>query len=335
MKLDTSVGKDFSAVAEEASAKEAEGYDGIWFAETQHEPFMQCLQASQATSAINVGTSIAIAFARTPMTLALTGYDLARYSQGRFILGIGSQIKAHIVLRYSMPWSHPAPRMREFIQAMRAIWATWQDGVPLDFQGEHYKHILMTPFFSPEPHEYGPPPVYLAGVGERMTEVAGEVADGFFVHPFTTRAYLDEVTMPALLRGREKSGKTLDEFTVCAPSFVTTGRTDEELAAAITGTKKQIAFYASTPAYRGVLERHGWGEVQPALTRLSKQGEWDAMGELIDDDMLNTFSVVGRPEEIGPMLRAKLGAIVQRVSCYITYDIDPTVLSAVRDGIRG
>jgi probable F420-dependent oxidoreductase len=335
VKLDTSVGKDFTAVPEEAAAREAEGYDGIWFAETQHEPFMQCLQACQTTSQIKVGTSIAIAFARTPMTLALTGYDLARYSKGRFILGIGSQIKAHIVLRYSMPWSHPAPRMREFIQALRAIWATWQDGVPLDFQGEHYKHILMTPFFSPEPHEYGPPPVYLAGVGELMTEVAGEAADGFFVHPFTTRAYLDEVTLPALRRGREKAGKTLDDFTVCAPAFVTTGRTDEEMAAAITATKKQIAFYASTPAYRGVLERHGWGDVQPALTRLSKQGEWDAMGELIDDDMLGTFSVVGRPEEIGPMLNAKLGDIVQRVSCYLTYDADPSVLSAVRDGIRG
>ena len=213
---------------------------------------MQCLQAAQTTSEVNVGTSIAIAFARTPMTLALTGYDLARYSKGRFILGIGSQIKAHIVLRYSMPWSHPAPRMREFIQAMRAIWATWQDGVPLDFQGEFYKHILMTPFFSPEPHEYGPPPVYLAGVGELMTEVAGEVADGFFVHPFTTRA-LPRRGHPsgAAPRPGEGRARSLDDFTVCAPAFVTTGRTDEEMAAAITGTKKQIAFYASTPAYRG------------------------------------------------------------------------------------
>jgi probable F420-dependent oxidoreductase len=335
VKLDTGVGKDFAAVAEEAASREAEGYDGIWFGETQHEPFMQCLQAVQATSEITVGTSIAIAFARTPMTMASIGYDLARYSHGRFVLGIGSQIKAHIVLRYSMPWSHPAARMREFIQAMRAIWATWQDGVPLDFQGEHYKHILMTPFFSPEPHEYGPPPVFLAGVGELMTQVAGETADGFFVHPFTTRAYLDEVTLPALRKGREKAGKGMEDFTVCGPSFVTTGRTDEEMATAVTATKKQIAFYASTPAYRGVLERHGWGDVQPALTRLSKQGEWDAMGELIDDDMMNTFSVVGRPEEIGPMLRAKLGGIVQRVSCYLTYDVDPAVLSAVRDGIRG
>jgi probable F420-dependent oxidoreductase len=335
VKLDTSVGKDFTRVGEEAAALEAEGYDGIWLGETGHEPFMQCLQAVQATSNATIGTSIAIAFARTPMTMASIGYDLARYSQGRFVLGIGSQIKAHIVLRYSMPWSHPAPRMREFIQAMRAIWATWHDGVPLDFQGEFYKHILMTPFFSPERHEYGPPPVYLAGVGQLMTEVAGEAADGFFVHPFTTRRYLEDVTLPALQRGREKAGKPLDGFTVCGPSFITTGRTDEEMAAAIRGTKKQIAFYASTPAYRAVLEGHGWGEVQPALTRLSKQGEWDAMGELITDDMMNVFSVVGAPDEIGPMLREKLGDLVQRVSCYINFPIDPEVLSVVRDGLRG
>jgi probable F420-dependent oxidoreductase len=334
MKLDTGLGKDFDSIGPEAAALESEGYDGLWLGETSHEPFMQCLQACQATSTVTVGTSIAIAFARTPMTLANIGYDLARYSKGRFVLGLGSQIKPHIERRFSMPWSHPAPRMRELIAAMRAIWATWQDGVPLDFRGEFYTHTLMTPFFTPEAHEYGPPPVYLAGVGDLMTEVAGEVADGFFVHPFTTRRYLDEVTLPALRRGRAKSGRDLSDFTICGPSFVTTGRNEEEMTAAIVGTKKQIAFYASTPAYRGVLELHGWGDLQPELTRLSKAGGWDQMGELIDDEMLHTFSVVGTPDEIGPGLNAKLADIVQRLSFYAMYSIDPAVWGPVRDAIR-
>jgi probable F420-dependent oxidoreductase len=334
MKLDTGLGKNFDTIGPDAAALEAAGYDGLWLGETSHEPFMQCLQACQATSTVTVGTSIAIAFARTPMTLANIGYDLARYSKGRFVLGLGSQIKPHIERRFSMPWSHPAPRMRELIAAMRAIWATWQDGVPLDFRGEFYTHTLMTPFFTPEAHQYGPPPVYLAGVGDFMTEVAGEVADGFFVHPFTTRRYLDEVTLPALRRGRAKSGKDLSDFTICGPSFVTTGRNEEEMAAAVVGTKKQIAFYASTPAYRGVLELHGWGDLQPELTRLSKAGGWDQMGELIDDDMLHTFSVVGTPEEIGPGLKAKLADIVQRLSFYAMYDSDPAIWGPVRDAVR-
>ncbi len=341
MKLDTSLGKDFDAIPADARALEAEGYDGLWIGETQHDPFMQCLLASQTTEHATIGTSIAIAFARTPMTMANIGYDLARYTKGRFVLGIGSQVKPHIVLRFSMPWSHPAPRMREFILAMRAIWANWHDDVPLGFQGDFYTHLIMTPFFAPARHEYGPPPVFLAGVGEHMTAVAGEVADGFFIHPFTTRRYLDEVTLPALQRGRAKggaatgSGWDLGDFTVCGPSFVTVGRTEGEMAAAIKGTKKQIAFYASTPSYRGVLEVHGWGEVQPELTRMSKQGDWDQMGELIDDDMLHTFSVVGTPKEVGAGLRAKLGDVAQRVNCYATYDVDPAIWGPVRDALRG
>ena len=218
--------------------------------------------------------------------------------------------------------------------AMRAIWASWQAGSKLDFRGEFYTHTLMTPFFSPEPHAYGPPPVYLAGVGDLMTEVAGEVADGFFMHPFTTRRYLDEVTLPALRRGREKAGLTLDGFTVCGPSFVTVGRDTAELDAAVIGTKKQVAFYASTPAYRGVLDRHGWAAVQPELTRLSKAGAWDEMGTLITDEMLETFSVVGSPAEVGAGLRAKLDGVAQRLSCYATYPVAPEIWGTVRDALR-
>jgi len=261
MKIDGSLSHRITTTKADAAALEAEGYDGVWVGETKHEPFLQLLQAAEATERVTLGTSIAIAFGRTPLTMAHVGFDMAQYAQGRFVLGLGSQVKPHIERRFSMPWSHPAARMREFVLGMRAIWATWQDGVKLDFQGEFYTHTLMTPFFSPEPHDFGPPPVYLAGVGERMTEVAGEVCDGFFVHPFTTRRYMDEVTLPALERGRAKSDRP--DFVVNGPSFVAIGRDETELADAIRGTKEQIAFYASTPAYRGVLELHDRGELQP------------------------------------------------------------------------
>nr|MDT0664974.1 TIGR03617 family F420-dependent LLM class oxidoreductase [Micromonospora sp. DSM 115978] len=207
MKIDANLSPDIATTTSAATAVERDGYDGLWVWEASHDPFLQCLEAVRATRTVSVGTSIAIAFARNPMTLANLGYDLARYSEGRFVLGLGSQIKPHIERRFSMPWSRPAARMRELILGTRAIWDTWQNGTKLDFRGEFYTHTLMTPFFTPTAHSYGPPPVYLAAVGEGMTEVAGEVADGMFVHPFSTMRYIEEVTVPALLRGREKAGK--------------------------------------------------------------------------------------------------------------------------------
>ncbi len=335
MKIDATLTNDLAATPAGAARIEKEGYAGIWVGETRHDPFLQTLQAANATSTASVGTSIAIAFARTPMTLAYLGYDLAQYSEGRFILGLGSQIKPHIEKRFSMTWSHPAARMRELVLATRAIWDAWQNDMKLAFRGDFYTHTLMTPFFAPEPHSYGPPPVYLAGVGEGMTEVAGEVADGFFVHPFSTKKYLQEVTLPALLRGRAKAGKAdLDGFAIAGPSFVTVGRTEEELAAAVFGTKKQIAFYASTPAYKGVLDVHGWGDLQPELTDLSKRGEWDGMADLITDEILHTFSVVGAPEEVGKGLVAKSGAIYTRTAFYDTWNADPAVWPLLLDAIR-
>ncbi len=334
MKIDTSLGGDITHTKETAQSLVAAGYDGLWMGETSHDPFMQCLQAAEATTDVTIGTSIAIAFARTPMTLANLGYDLAQYSEGRFVLGLGSQVKAHIERRFSMPWSHPAARMRELILAVKAIWTAWQDGTKLDFAGEFYTHTLMTPFFTPTPHPFGPPPIYLAGVGERMTEVAGEVADGFFTHPFTTRRYLDEVTRPALARGRARAGLTMDGFTICGPSFVTTGRDEVELAAAVAGTKKQIAFYASTPAYRPVLDRHGWADVQPELSSLARAGRWDEMGALIDGDMLEAFSVVALPDEVAPALKAKLGDIATRVTFYTPYEAEPALWATVLTALR-
>ena len=233
-----------------------------------------------------------------------------------------------------MPWSHPAARMREFVSALRAIWATWQDGTKLDFQGEFYTHTLMTPFFSPPAHEWGPPPVFLAGVGKLMTEVAGEVCDGFFFHAFTTPSYLREVTLPALQRGRSASGHTsLDGFAVAGPVFTCVGRTDEELQGAIRGAKEQIAFYASTPAYRGVLEHHGWGDLQPELTRMSKEGKWKEMGDVISDDLLREFAAVGDVASVAAQIRERWN-VATRISFYIPYRSDDAVRAELLAALR-
>jgi probable F420-dependent oxidoreductase len=329
--IDSSLTKDIDATRSAAAQLEEAGYDAIWLGETKHDPFMQLLLAAEATERITVGTSIAIAFGRTPMTTANSAFDLARYSRGRFVLGLGSQVKPHIERRFSMPWSHPAARMREFVAALRAIWSTWQDGTPLDFRGDFYTHTLMTPFFSPPPHQWGPPPVFLAGVGSLMTEVAGEVCDGFFFHPFTTEGYLNEVTMPALMRGRAKAGHAdLAGFTLAGPAFTCAARTEEELAVAVKGTKGQIAFYASTPAYRGVLDHHGWGDLQPELTRMSKEGRWAEMGDAIPDEVLHAMAVVGTPAEVAAGLHERFGAVAQRIQLYVNYPAPEGLLDELR-----
>ena len=265
MKVDASLTGSLSSAASKAADLEAAGYSGAWTAETSHDPFLPLAVAAANTTEIELGTSIAVAFARNPMLLANIGWDLQALSNGRFVLGLGSQIKPHITKRFSMEWSHPAARMREMIQAVRAIWDTWLNGTPLEFRGEFYRHTLMTPFFTPPASDlgdFGPPRIFLAGVGPLMTEVAGEVCDGFFCHGFTTEKFLREVTIPALEAGRAKAGKTMDGFEIVGPSFVVTGTTDQQMEQAADAVRKQIAFYGSTPAYRGVLEIHGWGGLQ-------------------------------------------------------------------------
>jgi probable F420-dependent oxidoreductase len=314
MKVDGGIGWELDKVAAEARALEEMGYSGLMTAETSHDPFMPLAVAALSTSRVDLMTSIAVAFARTPMILANIGHDLNAASKGRFILGIGSQIRAHITKRFSMPWSSPAARMREFILAMRAIWATWHEGKPLEFAGRFYTHTLMTPFFTPGNKEYGPPKVFLAAVGPKMTEVAGEVADGVIIHAFTTEKYLRETTMPALERGFAKAGKRREDFQVSYPVFVVTARDDKELAAAKTATKRQIAFYGSTPAYRPVLESIGVGELQSDLNTMSKQGRWEEMGQLISDDILDAFAVVGEPASIAGQIKSRYGDLIDRTS---------------------
>jgi probable F420-dependent oxidoreductase len=323
MKVDGGISIDLEHTAASAKEAEAAGYDGVWTAETSHDPFFPLLLAAEHTSTVELGTGIAVAFARNPMTLANVAYDLQKFSKGRHILGLGSQIKPHITKRFSMEWSHPAARMREMISAIRAIWDCWNNETKLEFRGDYYQHTLMTPFFNPGPNPHGNAKIFLAGVGELMTEVAGEVCDGFLCHGFTTEQYLRQVTIPALERGAKKAGRKLSEIEISGPAFVVTGTNEDELEQAAAGTRQQIAFYGSTPQYRGVLDLHGWGDLQDDLNRLSKEGKWVEMGGLIDDEILNTFAVVGEPEQIAPELSKRYGDVVSRISFYAPYKSDP------------
>jgi probable F420-dependent oxidoreductase len=338
MRVDGGISGDLRAAASQAQKAENAGYDAVWSAETGHDPFLPLAIAAEHTERIELGTGIAVAFGRTPMVLANVAWDLNAYSEGRFLLGLGSQIRPHIEKRYSMPWSHPAPRMREFISALRAIWDSWQHGTKLDFRGKFYTHTLMTPFFNPGPNDHGAPRVFLAAVGEGMTRVAGEVADGMLVHGFTTERYLREATLPAIAAGLAASGRSRAEFQLSYPAFVVTWDTDAQLAAAADSTRKQIAFYGSTPAYRPVLEVHGWGDLQPELNSLSKRGEWDEMGRRITDEMLDSFAVIGRPEEIPALLQRRFGDVIDRISLYMPYgghdggdqDLAPRILAGLK-----
>jgi probable F420-dependent oxidoreductase len=336
MRVDGTISGDLRAAASQAQKAETAGYDGVWAAEVGHDPFLPLAVAAEHTERIELGTGIAVAFARTPMTVANVAWDLNDYSEGRFLLGLGSQIKAHIEKRYSMPWSNPAPRMREFILAMRAIWECWQQGTKLDFRGDFYTHTLMTPFFHPGANQYGGPKVLLAAVGPGMTKVAGEVADGMLVHAFTTERYLKEVTLPVIEAELAASGRGRADFQLSYPAFVVTGDTEAQISAAAEGTRKQIAFYGSTPAYRPVLELHGWGDLQPELNRLSKQGDWDEMGRQITDEILDAFAVIGPPEEIPALLLQRFGDVIDRISLYMPSrdeggrDVAPRILAGLK-----
>ena len=321
-------------VIAQAKRLEQDGYDGLWASETSHDPFFPLLLAAESTERLEVGTAVAVAFARSPMQLAYTAHDLQTYSGGRFLLGLGSQVKPHVERRYSMPWSRPAARMREYVAALRAIWSAWNDETKLDFRGDFYTHTLMPPFFAPPPAPSGQPKILVAAVGEAMTTVAGETADGLLPHAFTTERYLREVTLPAAERGLRASGRTRDDFCVSHLLLTATGRTQEEMADAVARTRRQIAFYGSTPSYRNVLDLHGWGALGPELTSLSREGRWQEMGTLIDDEVLNAFAVVAEPDRLAAEIHRRYGALVDRVSFYTAYEIDDEVLAPVVEELR-
>ncbi len=335
MLVDSGIGFGATDAAEVAKRAEHDGFDGLWCAETAHDPFLPLTLAAEHTERITLGTAIAVAFARNPMITAAVANDLQAYSKGRFILGLGSQIKPHITKRYSMPWSKPATRMREFVLAMRDIWSAWNEGTKLAFRGEFYTHTLMTPMFSPGPNRYGAPKVFVAAVGELMTEVVGEVADGLLAHGFTTERYMHEVTLPALKKGLAKSGRGLEGFDVSYPAMIVTGNNEEEMEAAKMGVKAQLAFYGSTPAYRPVLDLHGWGDLQSELNALSKKGEWTQMAQLIDDDVVDAFAVVAPPDEVPKILNQRFGDIVTRITFYTPYRLEREQLEALLEGFSG
>ncbi len=315
MLLDAGLPADLDDVPAFGRELEQRGYAGVWTSETAHDPFLPLLVAGRATSRLQVGTAIAVAFARSPMTVATTAHDLQRHTRGRFVLGLGTQVRAHVERRFSMPWSAPAPRMREYVAALRAIWSAWQEGAPLRFRGEHYRHTLMTPVFAPEPHEWGAPPVHLAAVGPAMTRLAGEVADGLLAHSFTTARFLRERTLPALAEGLDAAGRTRARVGVSLPGFVVTGGTEAERAEAAAAARASIAFYGSTPAYRPVLELHGWGALADELHTLSvgrREDRWTAMRDLVDDEVLGTFAVVADPADVVREVRTRFAGLVDR-----------------------
>ena len=316
MKVDVPITFELSNAGHQARQFEDAGIAGIFTTETNHDPFLPLASAALSTKRVELITSIAVAFARTPMSIAYIAHDLNVASGGRFVLGLGSQIQPHITKRFSMQWSKPAARMREFIQALRAIWQAWFTHEPLAFRGEFYRHTLMTPFFTPENVEIHPPRVFLAAVGPLMTQVAGEVADGLIVHPFTTLEYLREVTLPALDRGVAVSGRSRDQIEISIQPLVATGKNARELEIEKRAVKQQLAFYGSTPAYKSVLDSVGLGSLQEQLNVMSKQGRWQEMSELFKDEHVEHFAIVAEPQNIPSQLRMKFGEIVDRTSIY-------------------
>ncbi len=334
MKIDGHLITDLAAVPERVRDLEALGYDGAISVDTSHDPFLPLALAAEHSSRVELITSVVIALARSPMTVAYTANDLQTLSRGRMILGVGSQIKPHIEKRFSMTWSAPAPRMREFIMALRAIWRSWNTGERLNFRGRFYQHTLMTPFFSPPPNAFGPPRVFLGALGDRMCEVAGEVADGVLLHPFTTAGYLKERQLPALGRGLAAAGRVRDSFEIGISPFVVTGVDEAAMDATRQATRLQIAFYGSTPAYRSVLEHHGWGEVQDGLNALSKQGRWSEMANLITDDILDTFAVQAPFDSVAGELAERYAGLADRMSFSPPGDDDPDRRSALLKALR-
>jgi probable F420-dependent oxidoreductase len=293
-----------------AIAAESVGFDAVWTQETQHNPFLPLPLVAEHTARLRFGTAVAIGFARSPVTLAHVAWDLAQQSGGRFILGLGTQVKPHLERRFGMPWpASPLSKLRELVQAIRAVWHTWQTGERLNFRGEHYKLTLMTPFFSPPPHAH-PLPIYLAGVNTGLARLAGEVADGYHVHPLHSAAYLRDVIRPALAAGAVKVGRAASDVTISASVFVVTSPAERDFA------RQQISFYASTPSYRPLLAHHGWAAIGERLSHHASRGEWAAMPALVSDDMLAAFAVTGSLAGLSAPLRERYSGLLDRVTLY-------------------
>jgi probable F420-dependent oxidoreductase len=320
VKLDTGLlPASLHDAAAAAKAAEEMGFDALWSAETCHDPFLPLVLAAEHTTRIKLGTSIAVAFPRSPMVLAQIGWDLQEQSRGRFLLGLGTQVKGHNQRRFGVKWEQPGPKLREMIQMIHAIWDCWQDGTRPNFQGKFYNFTLMTPFFNPGPLQYPRPPIYIAGVNEYMCRLAGELCDGFHIHPLHSIRYLDTAVMPNIRKGLEKAGRQRGDIALSSTVFVITGENAAEIEAAKGPVRQQISFYASTPAYVGVLETHGWGDAARRLTALSKRGEWAAMGKEITEEMLEAYAITGTYGEIAEKVKRKYDGYLDRVSFYFPF----------------
>ncbi len=309
---------DLAAIPAVAQAAEEAGFDGLWASETNHEPFMQLALAATQTRRVDLGTSIALSFTRSPMTLAYTCWDLAALTKGRFILGLGTQVKAHNERRFSVGWDAPLPRLREVIEGMRAIWHTWRTGEKLNYRGHHYQFTLMTPFFTPPRHDY-PIAVTIAGVNTGLCKLAGKLCEGFHVHPLNSAKYLTQAVRPAIAEGAGKAGRQIADVALIAAVFVVTGETEQQTALTREFVRQQISFYASTPSYRIVLQTHGWEDTAEQLSRLAARKQWGDMPSLITDEMIDTFAIVGPPGDVGQLALKRYRGLVDRIAFYLPY----------------
>lgn len=319
MKIDGPFYATIENAATEAKRLAAIGYDGVYSLEGSWDPFFPLVLASEHAPELDIATGIAVAFPRNPSHIAYQAWDLQKFSKGKFMLGLGSQIKAHIERRFGVEFNPPAARMREYILAVKAFFDCWQNGTKLDFRGEYYTHTLMTPMFNPGPNPYGVPPILLGALGPKMTEVAGEVADGLIVHPFNNMPFLKGEALPAVKRGLQNSERTRDNFIMEINAIVITGETDEAYSAAEKSVKDLLGFYSSTPAYIPPMAAVGYGDLQPKLNALSKEGKWDELASYIDKDFVDAFCTCGKPEEIARKLKEKYGNYADRLAIYAPY----------------
>lgn len=297
-----------------ARAVEEIGFDCLWTSETQHDPFLPLALAAEHTEKIELGTAIAVAFPRSPTVFAQIAWDLQNASNGRFILGLGTQVKPHIERRFAAVWEHPAAKLREMILAMRAVWNAWQGDGRINFRGEFYKITLMTPFFNPGPIEHPHIPIYIAGVNEKLCQVAGEVCEGFHVHPFHTPKYIHEQILPNIEIGLQKANRARADIQLSSAIFVATDDAEKEMVRA------QISFYASTPSYRPVMETHGWGDAGEKLSSLAAHKEWGAMAEQITDEMLEQFCVLCSPENLASAVKTRYEGLLDRITLYTPFE---------------
>jgi probable F420-dependent oxidoreductase len=322
MKLDAGLavgGKHLPGIHEVAGAAEELGFAGLWTSETKHDSFLPLAVAADSTKTLSLGTSVAIAFSRSPMVTAQLAWDLQDLSGGRFILGLGTQVKAHITRRFGMPWDKPAPRLKDYILALRAIWHSFQYEAPLNHEGNFYRHTLMTPFFNPGPIEHPEIPIHIAGVNRRLARLAGEHGDGFHVHPFHTPEYVRQVVKPAIAGGAEKESRDPENVELVTSVFVVTGENEAAFEEQREKMRAQAAFYASTPTYRTILEVHGWQAVGEKLSILARNRRWDEMPKLVTDEMLHAFTVEAAPDEVGTALKERYEGLMDRVAIYLPF----------------